>query len=124
MYFSSVFAGKKRLHPRAFRVHAAPILPEVLSVRRLVWNWKLNREDIVVGPINSDELTKKPSFAREGRAHLSIYQALSAAHAVIHTHPFHVLPFCVAQKAIGPALDATMRLGTIDLAKHVSSWCS
>ena len=28
------------------------------------WNWKLSPDDIVVGPINSDELTNNPSFPR------------------------------------------------------------
>lgn len=82
------------------------------------WNWQLSPEDIVSGPINSDDLLNNPSFSREGRAHLSIYRAFLGAKAVIHAHPFHVLPFCAANKPIEPILDATMRFGTIGLAKY------
>lgn len=78
------------------------------------WGWELSPDDIVCGPIESDELLGNPSFSREGRAHLGIYRAFPEAGAIIHAHPFYVMPFCAANKAIEPILDATRMLGRIE----------
>lgn len=52
------------------------------------WGWELSPDDIVCGPIESDELLGNPSFSREGRAHLGIYRAFPEAGAFITCPPF------------------------------------
>lgn len=78
------------------------------------WGWQLNPEQIVSGPIDGDELTINPSFSREGKAHLGIYRAFPEAHAIIHAHPHHVMPFCAANKPIESVIDAADIFGTIE----------
>ena len=84
------------------------------------WGWQLEPEQIVSGPINSDELSTHPAFSREGKAHLGIYRAFPDAQAIIHAHPHHVMPFCAANKPIEPIIDATMRFGTIEQIKYAT----
>jgi L-fuculose-phosphate aldolase len=78
------------------------------------WGWQLKPEQIVSGPINNDTLVDHPAFSREGRAHLAIYRAFPEAKAIIHAHPFHVMPFCAATKSIEPLIDAAMIFGSIE----------
>jgi L-fuculose-phosphate aldolase len=84
------------------------------------WGWQLKPEQIISGPINSDELLANPSFSREGKAHLGIYRAFAEAQAIIHAHPHHVMPFCAANKPIEPIIDATMRFGTIEQINYAT----
>ena len=78
------------------------------------WGWQLRPEQIVSGPINDDTLVDHPAFSREGRAHLAIYRAFPEAKAIIHAHPFHVMPFCAAARPIEPLLDAAMIFGMVE----------
>ncbi len=78
------------------------------------WGWQLEPEQIVSGPIAGDSLLEHPSFSREGRAHLAIYRAFPEAQAIIHAHPFHVMPFAAAAKSMEPLIDAATIFGTIE----------
>ena len=78
-------------------------------------HWQLEPEQIISGPVDSDELLENPLFSREGKAHLEIYRTFPDAHAVIHAHPFHVQPFAVAGIPIQPVMEATQKFGTIEL---------
>lgn len=78
------------------------------------WGWHLSPEQIISGPINDDTLLNHPNFSREGRAHLAIYRAFSEARAIIHAHPFHVMPFCAASKPIEPLIDAVTIFGQVE----------
>lgn len=80
----------------------------------LKWGWQLQPEQIVHGPIADDTLVGTPTFSREGLAHLAIYRAYPEAQAIIHAHPFHVMPFAAAAKAIPPLIDAAAIFGTIE----------
>ncbi|HRA67110.1 MAG TPA: class II aldolase/adducin family protein, partial [Caldilinea sp.] len=82
------------------------------------------------GTVAGDELFQQPRFSREGKAHLAVYREFPDVGAVIHAHPFHVLPFCVAGRSIEPVLEATQKFGvtpvvpfapahSADLARHV-----
>lgn len=93
-------------------------------------HWQLTDADILHGPIATNELFQQPRFSREGKAHLAIYREFPDVGAVIHAHPFHVLPFCVSGRAIEPVLEATQKFGvtpvvpfapahSADLARHV-----
>ncbi len=74
-------------------------------------HWQLSEADILHGPIASDDLFQQPRFSREGKMHLAVYREFPDVGAVIHAHPFHVLPFCVAGRAIEPVLEATQKFG-------------
>jgi len=78
------------------------------------WGWQLEPEQIVSGPINDDTLLSHPNFSREGKAHLAIYRAFPEAKAIIHAHPFYVMPFCAAGKSLPPVLDATAIYGPVE----------
>lgn len=80
----------------------------------LQWGWQLQPEQIAHGPIADDTLVSNPAFSREGLAHLAVYRAYPQAQAVIHAHPFHVMPFAAAVKAIPPVTDAAAIFGLIE----------
>lgn len=93
-------------------------------------HWQLTTADILHGPVATDDLFQQSRFSREGKAHLAVYREFPDVGAVIHAHPFHVLPFCVAGRAIEPVLEATQKFGvtpvvpfapahSADLARHV-----
>lgn len=77
-------------------------------------HWQLEVGDIVSGSIDTDDILHHPMFSREGQTHLAIFRNFPDANAVIHAHPFHVLPFCAASKPIKPVLEGTQKFGTIE----------
>lgn len=90
------------------------------------WHWNLQPEDILCAPIHTDELLDHPAHSKESISHLAVYRAFPEVHGVIHAHPFHVLPFCAAEKPI-PAVILAARVygdeefGFIDDAPLYSS---
>ena len=80
-------------------------------------HWQLTPQDIISGPIDTDELLEHPSFSREGKAHLAVYRNFPDVTGIIHAHPFHILPFCVAERAIEPVLEATQKFGVVEVVK-------
>jgi L-fuculose-phosphate aldolase len=80
-------------------------------------HWQLNPEEIISGPIDTDELLDNPRFSREGKAHLAVYRHFPEVTGIIHSHPFHILPFCVAERAIEPVLEATQKFGVVEVVK-------
>jgi L-fuculose-phosphate aldolase len=81
------------------------------------WNWQLNPEDIVQGPVLTDELVGTPSFTREGLSHLAIYRAFPFVRAIIHAHPRNVLPFVAFERPLVSVLKSTKKFGTL---KYIS----
>ncbi len=81
-------------------------------------HWQLEPGDIISGPIGTDDLLQHPLFSREGKAHLAIYRNFPDVGAVIHAHPFHVLPFCAARRPIEPVLEGTQKFGVIDVVPY------
>ena len=80
-------------------------------------NWRNQPEDILSGHIETDNLLDNPRCSRESRVHLAIYRHFSDAGAVVHAHPFHILPFCAASRPIEPVLEQTQKFGTIKVVK-------
>lgn len=78
-------------------------------------HWQLAPEDILCGPVASDELLAHPRCSRETKVHLAVYRTLANVGAVIHAHPFHVQPFVVAEQPIAPVLEATQKFGVVEL---------
>lgn len=81
------------------------------------YHWDLSPEDLVSGRWQDDEITQHPKFSREGWSHLLIYREFPDAQAVIHAHPFHVMPFAMASRPMEPVLEATEKFGVVELTK-------
>jgi L-fuculose-phosphate aldolase len=81
-------------------------------------HWDLDPATVVMGPYANNELLNHPGFSREGRAHLDIYRTFPQASAIIHAHPFHVMPFCAANRPMPPAIEATEKYGVIEVVPY------
>jgi len=77
-------------------------------------HWQLEASDILCGSIATDDIMRDPLFSREGQAHMAIYRNFPDAAAVIHAHPFHILPFCAASRSIEPVLEGTQKFGIVE----------
>lgn len=83
-----------------------------------VQHWNISPDDVIDGPIATNELFDHPRFSREGRAHVDIYRTFPDATGVIHAHPFHVLPFCVAGKPLDPPLESARKFERVDIVPY------
>ncbi|MGA2111663.1 MAG: class II aldolase/adducin family protein [Anaerolineales bacterium] len=79
------------------------------------WHWQLEPGDILVASLDDERILSDPKFSREAKIHVAIYRAFPKARAVIHAHPFHVLPFCAWSKPIDPVLESTRKFGRIEV---------
>jgi L-fuculose-phosphate aldolase len=82
-----------------------------------VFHWDLQPEDLVSGQWANDDITNHPRFSREGWSHLYIYRNFPDVQAVIHAHPFHIMPFSAFGKPMEPVLEATMKFGIVGLCE-------
>jgi L-fuculose-phosphate aldolase len=81
------------------------------------YHWNLPTEAILVGKWADDEISNNPSFSREGWSHLYIYRNFPDAQAVVHAHPFHVMPFAAFGLPIEPVLEGTQKFGVVSHCK-------
>ena len=81
------------------------------------YHWDLQPEQLVIGKWSDDEMTLNPDFSREGWSHLYIYRNFPHVNAVIHAHPFHVMPFTAFCRSIEPVLEGTQKFGVVDFCK-------
>jgi L-fuculose-phosphate aldolase len=65
--------------------------------------WDMRPAQILKAPLDSDILLCSPRHSQESISHLLVYRAFPMVRAIIHAHPFHVMPFCAAEKPM-PAL--------------------
>ena len=80
-------------------------------------HWDLRPGDLVSGAWADDEITQDPQFSREGWSHLYIYRSFPEVTAVIHAHPFHVMPFVAFRRPIEPVLEGTQKFGVVELCE-------
>jgi L-fuculose-phosphate aldolase len=81
------------------------------------YHWDLTPDLLVTGDWTTDEITKNPSFSREGWSHLFLYRCFPDVQAVVHAHPFHIMPFTAFGKTIEPVLEGTQKFGVIELCE-------
>ena len=81
-------------------------------------HWDVDPETIISGSVDGDEIAGHPSFSREGKAHLEVYRNFSEVTAIIHAHPFYVMPFCASDKPIPPVLESTQKFGVIETVPY------
>jgi L-fuculose-phosphate aldolase len=86
------------------------------------WHWQLEPEDIVVGPVLTDELFSDPAFTREGLSHIAVYRAFPFVRAIIHAHPRNVLPFVAFERPLCAVLKATQKFGTLKYINHAPNF--
>lgn len=77
------------------------------------FHWSLTPDDLVCGNWQDDVISEDPRFSREGWSHLLIYRTFPDVQAVIHAHPFHVMPFAALCKPMEPVLEGTQKFGII-----------
>ena len=77
------------------------------------WHWNLQPEDIISGPLDTDELQRHHRFSREGLSHLAVYRAYPQVTGIVHAHPLYVQPFTVMEIPIEPQVYYTDKYGTI-----------
>ena len=77
-------------------------------------HWDLATDDILSADIGGDDVLEHPRCSRESRIHLAVYRHFPEVTAVVHAHPFHVLPFCVAGRSIEMVLESTQKFGSVD----------
>lgn len=58
--------------------------------------WDLHPDQMIRAPVANDELFAHPAHSKESISHLLVYRAFPQVNAIIHAHPFHVMPFCAA----------------------------
>ncbi len=83
--------------------------------------WNVDPKTIVTGSIDTEDVINRPDFSREGKAHLEVYRNYPEANAIIHSHSFHVMPFCASGKPIPPVLEATEKFGVIEVLPFAAS---
>ena len=84
-------------------------------------HWHIDPESVLSAPIDTDVLLDHPRCSRESRVHLAIYREFSDVTGIVHAHPFHVLPFCVAERPIEPVLEATQKFGVTPVVKGAAA---
>lgn len=75
------------------------------------YHWNIPPEEILCARIDSNELLEHPQRSREAISHLLVYRAYPAVRAIIHAHPFHVLPFCAAERPIPAVIKSAQVFG-------------
>jgi L-fuculose-phosphate aldolase len=85
------------------------------------YHWDLTPDLLVSGSWENDEITKNPNFSREGWSHLAIYRNFPDVQAVVHAHPFHIMPFSAFGQSIEPVLESTQKFGIIELCEPASA---
>ena len=73
--------------------------------------WDLRPEQIISARVDTDELFDNPQHSKESISHLLVYRAYPQVEAIIHAHPFHVMPFCAAEKALPAVIKSAQIYG-------------
>lgn len=81
------------------------------------YHWDLTPDLLVSGDWTSDEIAQHPGFSREGWSHLYIYRTFPDVQAVVHAHPFHIMPFSAFGRTMEPVLEATQKFGVVGLCE-------
>jgi L-fuculose-phosphate aldolase len=66
--------------------------------------WNLSADLIICAPVASDELLANPQHSKESISHLMVYRAFPEVNAIIHAHPFHLMPFLAKCQAPRPLI--------------------
>jgi len=73
--------------------------------------WELSPDQILQSPISTDELLENPQHSKESISHLMVYRSYPQVQAIIHSHPFHVMPFCAMEKPLPAVIKSAQVYG-------------
>jgi L-fuculose-phosphate aldolase len=74
--------------------------------------WDLSPVQILNAPISTDDLLDNPQHSKESISHLYVYRAYPQVNAIIHAHPFHVMPFCAAEMPLPAVIKSAQVYGS------------
>jgi len=85
------------------------------------WGWQLKARDIISGRLGDPVFEENTRISREAPIHLAIYRAFPTARAVIHAHPYHLMPFCASELSIPPVIEKADLFGDVPLARNADA---
>ena len=91
------------------------ITPRYSGSRR---HWHLQPNQVLVSDMLGNKLEGDGDVSRESKVHFRIYQEFPDAKAVLHSHARNVMVFVASGQPIEPVLEATLKFGTIPVAKN------
>lgn len=81
-------------------------------------HWQLQPNQVLVSDLAGNQLDGDGEISREAKVHYRLYQQFPDATAVLHSHARHVMVFVASGQPIEPILEATLKFGTIPVAKN------
>ncbi len=81
-------------------------------------HWQLQPNQVLVSDLQGNQLDGDGEISREGKVHFRLYKEFPDGTAVLHSHPRHVMVFVASGQPIEPILEATLKFGTIPVAKN------
>ena len=85
------------------------------------YQWELSVDQICEVALDGTLLAGAGQISREIEVHLAAYRHFPEIGAVIHAHPFHVMPFVYAGRTIPPTNEYTEKFGTIGYVEDAPS---
>lgn len=85
------------------------------------YQWQLATEQICEIGLDGRLLAGAGEVSREIAVHLAAYRDFPEIGAVIHAHPFHVMPFVYAAQPIPPTNEYTAKFGPIGYVEDAPS---
>lgn len=81
-------------------------------------HWQLQPNQVLVSDLAGNKLEGDGDISRESKVHYRIYQEFPDAQAVLHSHARNVMVFVASGQPIEPVLEATLKFGTIPVARN------
>ena len=78
----------------------------------------MTSNQVLVSDLHGNKLEGDGDVSRESKVHYRLYQEFPDGRAVLHSHPRHVMVFVASGQPIEPVLEATLKFGTIPVAKN------
>ncbi|HSL46811.1 MAG TPA: ribose 5-phosphate isomerase B [Anaerolineales bacterium] len=80
-------------------------------------HWHLQPNQVLVSDLAGNKFEGDGDISREAKVHYRLYQEFPDATAVLHSHPRHVMVFVASGQPIEPIFEATLKFGTIPVAR-------
>jgi L-fuculose-phosphate aldolase len=81
------------------------------------YHWQLRPEQVLVCDPDGNTLEGEGEISREAKVHFRLYQDFPDGQAIVHAHAPNALVFAAAGRPIEPVLEATLKFGTIHVAR-------
>lgn len=81
-------------------------------------HWHLQPNQVLVSDLAGNKFDGDGDTSREAKVHYRLYREFPEGTAVLHSHPRHVMVFVASGQPIEPVLEATLKFGTIPVARN------